>query len=134
ESAVFLQTTGSTGSRNVSQTQPTVLRGLLQFDVGKPIKVKEIKVELQAKSIVGWVEGIGTHRTDNSESHKVFSATHTVFSAPGSSSTAPIAEDDDVESIYPDSVFTGIGYLICLIITYALFNPIFLHYHVVACF
>ncbi|KAJ6497646.1 hypothetical protein C8R45DRAFT_1093994 [Mycena sanguinolenta] len=85
EAAVFLRTSENNARRrnpaDVSDSRPSMLRGLLTLDIVKPIKVKSIELELQAKSSTSWPEGIGARRVDVQEDHKVFSESIVYFRA-----------------------------------------------------
>ncbi|PFH52148.1 hypothetical protein AMATHDRAFT_190088 [Amanita thiersii Skay4041] len=79
ESAVFLRT--RPGRRSTHDSQPSVLRGLLVFDLAKPTKISSIELELQAKSSSAWPEGFGARRVDITEEHTVFQASTVYFRA-----------------------------------------------------
>ncbi|KAG5644953.1 hypothetical protein DXG03_007323 [Asterophora parasitica] len=79
ESAVFLR---SSGWRNRDQeSRPSMLRGLLVMELSKPTRITSIKLDLVARSCTSWPEGIGTHRTDITEEHKLFHAETVCFRA-----------------------------------------------------
>ncbi|KAF9264976.1 hypothetical protein L218DRAFT_899196 [Marasmius fiardii PR-910] len=83
ESAVFLRTNDATGRNRYGDSQPSIVRGLLVLDVVKPMKISAIELELIAKSATAWPEGVGAHRTDITEVHRVFEAKEVVWAAPG---------------------------------------------------
>ncbi|KAJ3875604.1 hypothetical protein F5051DRAFT_58612 [Lentinula edodes] len=79
ESAVFLRTNDLTGRNRYGDSRPTYLRGVVQLELVKPTRISRIVLELGAKVGTIWPEAHVTR--DLVESHKVFSATETVFSA-----------------------------------------------------
>ncbi|KAK7472450.1 hypothetical protein VKT23_000565 [Stygiomarasmius scandens] len=103
ESAVFLRTNDTSGRNRYNDSRPTMLRGLLTLELVKPTRISSIQLELQAKSATAWPEGVGAHRTDVTEVHKVFSSTQALFRAGPSRRTASIgpgiipSEDIDFE-------------------------------------
>lgn len=59
ESAVFLRTTDVTGRRRMlNDSQPSMLRGLLVLELVKPTKITSVELELQAKVVTAWPEGV----------------------------------------------------------------------------
>jgi len=96
ESAVFLQ---SGGSRSLSRSRPSLLRGLLVLDLPKPTKIKSIELELIGKTANSWPEGkydrnpefptaniicrtgIGARRTEITEEHDVHRVSTVYFRA-----------------------------------------------------
>ncbi|KAJ4483522.1 hypothetical protein J3R30DRAFT_3238924, partial [Lentinula aciculospora] len=86
ESAVFLRTNDLTGRNRYGDSRPTYLRGVVQLELVKPTRISRIVLELGAKVGTVWPEV--THVTkDLTETHKVFSASETVFSAPSNANT-----------------------------------------------
>ncbi|KAK1220808.1 hypothetical protein PQX77_016379 [Marasmius sp. AFHP31] len=83
ESVVFLRTNDATGRNRYGDSQTSIVRGLLVLDVVKPMKISAIELELTAKSATAWPEGVGAHRTDITEIHRVFEARDVVWSAAG---------------------------------------------------
>ncbi|KAL0569406.1 hypothetical protein V5O48_012560 [Marasmius crinis-equi] len=83
ESVVFLRTNDTTGRNRYGDSQTSIVRGLLVLDVVKPMKISAIELELIAKSATAWPEGVGAHRTDITEVHRVFEAKDVVWSAAG---------------------------------------------------
>ncbi|KAL0066316.1 hypothetical protein AAF712_006747 [Marasmius tenuissimus] len=83
ESVVFLRTNDATGRNRYGDSQTSIVRGLLVLDVVKPMKISAIELELTAKSATAWPEGVGAHRTDITELHRVFEARDVVWSAAG---------------------------------------------------
>ena len=83
ESVVFLRTNDATGRNRYGDSQTSIVRGLLVLEVVKPMKISAIELELIAKSATAWPEGVGAHRTDITEIHRVFEARDAVWSAAG---------------------------------------------------
>ncbi|KAF9469986.1 hypothetical protein BDZ94DRAFT_1181644 [Collybia nuda] len=80
ESAVFLRSDRAARQRG-GGSRPSMLRGLLILDLAKPTKITSIELELQAKSVTAWPEGIGARRTEVTEEHKIYQASTTYFQA-----------------------------------------------------
>ncbi|KAJ3776332.1 hypothetical protein FB446DRAFT_785267 [Lentinula raphanica] len=80
ESAVFLRTNDLTGRNRYGDSRPAYLRGVVRLELVKPTRISRIVLELGAKVGTIWPEAIHGIR-DLTETHKVFSASETVFSA-----------------------------------------------------
>ncbi|KAG7087283.1 hypothetical protein E1B28_013261 [Marasmius oreades] len=89
ESAVFLRTNDATGRNRYGDSQPSIVRGLLVLDVVKPMKISAIELELIAKSVTAWPEGVGAHRTDITEAHRVFEVKEVAWAAAGYTGSRP---------------------------------------------
>ncbi|THV05159.1 hypothetical protein K435DRAFT_961538 [Dendrothele bispora CBS 962.96] len=93
ESAVFLRTNDTSGRNRYNDSRPTMLRGLLTLELVKPTRISSIQLELQARSSIAWPEGVGAHRTDVTEVHKVYSSTQSVFKAGTNARTASMGTE-----------------------------------------
>ncbi|KAH8818656.1 hypothetical protein DL96DRAFT_1820085 [Flagelloscypha sp. PMI_526] len=83
ESAVFLRSPETSGNhRHPSRAEaPGLLRGLLELNFEKPVKVSEIVVKLTCKCSATWQEGVGLGRIDVTEEGTVFKAEQVFFKA-----------------------------------------------------
>lgn len=122
ESAVFLRSDGA-GRRRGGGSRPSMLRGLLTLDLAKPTRITSIELELQAKSVTAWpegirscviigltfntcpVSGIGARRAEVTEEHRIFQASTVYFQAKKfqtrrNASVGPGAACSDDEGVY----------------------------------
>ena len=126
EAVVFLRGAldlNSTKWRAVPNAPPAVLRGLLLFNVDKPMKIKSIDVVLEGRTRTEWPEGsclilsgccmqlirctrptgLGARRVDVTEERHILKVSTTLFEAPSSArrnvSLGPGVQADDNASL-----------------------------------
>ncbi|KAG8991489.1 hypothetical protein FRB94_012468, partial [Tulasnella sp. JGI-2019a] len=64
-----------------SDAPPAVLRGLLTLKLTAPMKIKDIKVFLEGKTVTEWPEGIGPRHNQFEDETQILAANATVFKA-----------------------------------------------------